>query len=113
LPRVRANCELVVGWFDQTLPGFLESHPQPVAFLHVDSDLYSSASYVLDCLRDRIRPGTIILFDEYFNFPGWQQDEFRAWQEFVDRNHVEYEYIGMVTRHQKVAVRVKEIEVDQ
>ena len=84
-----------------------------MAFLHIDSDLYSSASYVLDRLRDRIRPGTIILFDEYFNFPGWQQDEFRAWQEFVDCNHVRYEYIGMVTRHQKVAVRVTAIEVDQ
>ena len=113
LPRVRDNCELVVGWFDQTLPGFLAIHPEPVAFLHIDSDLYSSASYVLDRLRDRIRPGTIILFDEYFNFPGWQQDEFRAWQEFVDCNHVRYEYIGMVTRHQKVAVRVTAIEVDQ
>ena len=107
LPRVRANCELVVGWFDQTLPGFLAAHPEPVAFLHIDSDLYSSARYVLDQLADRIQPGTIILFDEYFNFPGWQQDEFRAWQEFVTRWQVKYEYIGMVTRHQKVAVRVE------
>ena len=110
LPRVRHNCELVVGWFDQTLPGFLEAHPEPVAFLHIDCDLYSSASYVLDQLSARIRSGTIIVFDEYFNYPGWQQDEFRAWQEFVQQHHVEYEYIGMVTRHQKVAVRVSRID---
>lgn len=106
LPKVRKNCELVVGWFNQTLPSFLEKHTEPVAFLHVDSDLYSSAKYVLNHLNDRIQPGTIIVFDEYFNFPGWEQDEFRAWQEFVNDHNVKYEYIGMVTRHQKVAVRV-------
>ena len=29
-------------------------------------------------------PGTIILFDEYFNYPNWEQHEFKAFQEFVD-----------------------------
>ena len=106
LPRVRDNCRLVVGWFDQTLDRFLQEHAGPIAFLHVDCDLYSSTRYVLSQLADRIRPGTIIVFDEYFNFPGWQQDEFRAWQEFCLEHLVDYEYIGMVTRHQKVAVRV-------
>lgn len=109
LPRVRANCKLVVGWFDQTLPGFLSKHTEPIAFLHIDCDLYSSAQFVLDQLSDRIKSGTIIVFDEYFNFPGWEQDEFRAWKEFVAKHNVEYEYIGMVTRHQKVAVRVTKI----
>lgn len=109
LPRVRKNCELWIGWFNKTLPGFLDSHSGNLAFLHIDSDLYSSASYVLNQLRGRIRPGTIIVFDEYFNYPGWEQDEFRAWQEFVHDNKVKYEYIGFVSRHQKVAVRITEI----
>src|SRR5579859_7811030 len=43
LPRVAKNVELVVGWFDKSLPPFLEGHPGPASFLHVDSDLYSSA----------------------------------------------------------------------
>jgi hypothetical protein len=108
LPRVRSNCRLVVGWFDDTLPGFLTQYPSepPVAFLHIDCDLYSSTDYVLKQLASRIVPGTVIVFDEYFNFPGWQQDEFCAWQEFVKRENIRYEYIGMVTRHQKVAVRI-------
>jgi hypothetical protein len=109
LPRVRANCELVVGWFNQTLPGFVERHTEPVALLHVDCDLYSSTVTVLDCLQRQIRPGTVIVFDEYINYPGWQQDEFRAWQEFVQRHKIQYEYIGRVSRHQKVAVRVLKI----
>lgn len=107
LPRVRGNCELVVGYFDKTLPGFMQQQGQrPVQLLHVDCDLYSSTKTVLDSLRDNIVPGTVIIFDEYINYPGWQQDEFRAWQEHVQSRGLTYEYIGRVSRHQKVAVRV-------
>src|SRR5690606_22475959 len=42
LPEVAANVELVVGWFDKTLPDFLAEHPGDISYLHVDCDLYSS-----------------------------------------------------------------------
>jgi hypothetical protein len=106
LPEVRDNCKLVVGWFDETLPGFVRNNDQPIALLHIDSDLYSSAVTILNALKDQIVPGTVIIFDEYMNYPGWQLDEFKAWQEHVRAYGVRYEYIGRVGRHQKVAVRV-------
>jgi hypothetical protein len=108
LPKVRSNCELVVGWFDQTLPGFKTNKIKngPIALLHVDCDLYSSTVTILNNLKDNIVPGTVIVFDEYMNYPGWQRDEFRAWQEHCKKYGVKYEYIGRVSRHQKVAVRV-------
>jgi len=108
LPRVRKNCQLWVGWFNETLPGFKEKVQltSPIALLHVDCDLYSSAVTILDTLKDNIVPGTVIIFDEYMNYPGWQLDEFRAWQEHCKMYGVKYEYIGRVSRHQKVAIRV-------
>jgi hypothetical protein len=108
LPQVRYNCRLVVGWFDQTLPGFKQNKIKndPIALLHVDCDLYSSTVTILNNLKDNIVPGTVIVFDEYMNYPGWQQDEFRAWQEHCKAFGREYEYIGRVSRHQKVAIRV-------
>jgi hypothetical protein len=108
LPRVRHNCQLWVGWFDQTLPKFKEKIQltRPIALLHVDCDLYSSTVTILNSLKDNIVPGTVIVFDEYINYPGWQLDEFKAWQEHCKKYGVEYEYIGRVSRHQKVAVRV-------
>lgn len=106
LPRVRSNVKLEIGWFDETLEDFLDWYQEPIAFLHIDSDLYSSASYVLENLSSRLRPGSIVLFDEYLNFPGWQNDEFRAWRETVQRHRISYEYIGFVSRHQQVAVRI-------
>ena len=107
LPRVRSNCQLWKGWFNNTLPNFVKSHQSPIALLHIDSDLYSSAVTILQELRKQIVPGTVIIFDEYLNYPGWQLDEFKAWQEFVANQKIQYEYIGYVSRHQKVAIRVK------
>lgn len=106
LPEVSENVELVVGWFDRTLPKFLDEHPGPVSIVHVDCDLYSSTQTVLQQLRERIVPGTIILFDEYFNYPGWEMHEFKAFKEFVDSTGLQYEYIGLNPNHQQVAVRV-------
>jgi hypothetical protein len=107
LPRVRENCKLVVGWFDQTLPIFKNRiENNAIALLHVDCDLYSSTVTILNNLKDNIVPGTVIIFDEYINYPGWQLDEFKAWQEHCKMYGIKYEYIGRVSRHQKVAVRV-------
>lgn len=108
LPKVLPNCQLVVGWFNQTLPGFKKTvlKNDPIALLHIDCDLYSSTVTVLNELKDNIVPRTIIVFDEYLNYPGWQLDEFRAWQEFVVANQIKYEYIGYVSRHQQVAIRI-------
>lgn len=106
LPAVEENVELIVGWFDRTLPTFLDEHPGPAALIHVDCDLYSSTQTVFSQLRERIVPGTIILFDEYFNYPGWELHEYKALQEFATTTGLQYQYIGLNTNHQQVAIRV-------
>ena len=100
------NVRLVRGRFDETLPAFLAQHPGPVRFLHIDCDLYSSAATVFAHVGTRIASGSVILFDEYFNYPGWEQHEFRAFQEFVTGAGLEYSYIGFASGNQSVAVKV-------
>ena len=111
LPEV-PGAELVVGWFDATLPGFLAEHPGPVAFLHLDADLYSSTVTVLDALADRLRPGTVVLFDEYFNYPGWEEHEHRAWGEFVERTGISFEYLGLTADDEQLSVRITAIPAE-
>ena len=53
LPKVPDNVEFEIGYFDATLPGFLEKHAEPIAFLHVDCDLYSSTVTIFDALGSR------------------------------------------------------------
>jgi hypothetical protein len=105
-PRVPANVRLHVGWFDDTLPSFLAEEKGPAAFVHIDCDIYESTHAVFALLEPRIVPGTVIEFDEYFNYPGWQQHEFRAFQEFIARGRRRYEYIGFSAERGHVAVRM-------
>lgn len=108
MPKVPDNVEFHVGYFDATLPGFLEKYQDPVAFLHVDCDLYSSTVTIFEALGHRLQPGAVVLFDEYHNFHRWQQHEFRAFQEFVKSAGVKYEYISFSVTGQQVAVRILE-----
>ena len=106
LPKVPANARLHVGWFDATLPAFLAGNPGPVALLHVDCDIYASTRTIFALLRDRIVPGTVIVFDEYFNYPGWRGHEFKAFQEFVAETGRSYRYLGYSAERGHVAVRI-------
>jgi hypothetical protein len=106
LPKVPANVTLHKGWFDATLPAWKTAHPDRMGFLHVDCDIYSSAHYVLFNLADRFQIGTVIRFDEYFNYPNWRRHEFRAWQEAVAEFGLTYDYIGFQAQDGAVAVRV-------
>ena len=107
-PKVPDNVLFHVGYFDATLPGFLETYEDPVAFLHVDCDLYSSTVTIFDALGPRLQPDAIVLFDEYYNFHRWQQHEFKAFQEFVEKSGAKYEYIAFSVTGQQVAVRILE-----
>lgn len=104
LPQVRDNVTLVKGFFDDSLPQFSEEHTAPFSFIHVDSDLYSSAKCIFDVLSPQIQTGCVIVFDEFFNYPGWQEGEYKAFMEFVEREQKDFEYIGYVETHEQVAV---------
>ena len=108
LPKVLENVQLVKGWFNETLPDFLRKHPGNARFLHIDCDLYSSTVTILTELRDRIIPGTVIAFNEYFNYPGWEQGEFKAFQEFCCENKIKYKYLTYNSQHEQVAVKITE-----
>ncbi|MHC4101740.1 MAG: TylF/MycF/NovP-related O-methyltransferase [Planctomycetota bacterium] len=108
LPTVRDNCVLVKGWFDETLAPFLEQTSGPCALIHIDSDIYSSAKLVLDQLEPRIGDGTMILFDDFFNYPGWKEGEYRAFNEFVERTGVKFEYVGFTFKPVPTEQRLRE-----
>ena len=105
LPNVNSNVRLIKGWFDKSLKDFKVE--KPIAYLHIDCDLYSSTKIIFDYLQPYIVQGTIIVFDEYFNYPGWKQGEFLAFKEFIKTYNYEYEYISYCRNHEQVAVIIK------
>lgn len=75
------NTELVIGLYQDTLADFVKRCPQPVSFMHIDCDLYSSTMAIFNAFKNQIVPGTIILFDELFGYAGYEKYEYRALQE--------------------------------
>lgn len=108
LPTVESNVALHKGWFDSTLPAFLEKVESGinVGYLHVNCDLYSSTKTIFACLANRIKSGTVIVFDEYFNYPGWEGGEFKAFKEFIAYSGLSYEYLTYNRLHEQVAVQI-------
>jgi len=73
--------------------------------LHIDCDLYSSTK-TINGLNDRIQAGTIIVSDEYFNYPGWKKGEYLALKEFCQKYNFNYECISYCEYGQQVAIRI-------
>lgn len=107
IPRVPPNVSIVKGWFSETLPRFIQEHNESVAFIHVDCDLYSSTKCIFDFLRPRIGSGCVIVFDEYFNYPGRQNHEHKAFMELVERHQLGFRYEAFVPNHQQVCVVIQ------
>lgn len=107
LPPVLHNVDLIKGWFENTLPEFAK-RSDPIAFLHIDCDIYSSTATAFQALEPHIVPGTIIVFDELYNYPGCESHEFKAFQEFLDRTGLQAKYLAYNIYHEQVAVQIVE-----
>ena len=89
-PVVPTHIKLHKGWFKDTLPAWKQQHKGPIAFLHMDADIYSSTKEVLVSLDKQIVKGTVITFDEFCNFrlsgkmSKWQDQEFLALMEWLE-----------------------------
>jgi hypothetical protein len=94
LPKVRNNVLLEKGWFSNTIPGFIETMPGNFAFCHIDCDTYEATRDVLELIRSRLTSGTVMVFDEFFGYVGWRVGEWKAWEEFVSKHSLRFEFIG-------------------
>lgn len=106
LPEVADNATLHTGWFEHTLPPFFAANPGPIRLLHIDCDLYSSTCTVLAAAGPRLVPGSVIVFDDLLGYPGYEQHELRAFEEFVHASGLRWELLGAALLGREVAIRV-------
>ncbi len=108
LPTVPKNVTLVKGWFNDTIPIFLNQlKTEPIIrFLHIDCDLYSSTKTIFDLLGKYIQPGTVILFDELIGYKSWQKDEFKAFMEAAKMYSWNYEILLFSFATKQVAIKI-------
>tara|TARA_B100000212_G_scaffold259078_1_gene199067 strand:- start:2995 stop:3609 length:615 start_codon:yes stop_codon:yes gene_type:complete len=75
----------VKGWFEDTLPDWNKNFKGFIKIAHIDSDLYSSCKIVLENIKDKLRVGSFILFDEITHLDG-RDHELKAFVEFCNAN---------------------------
>jgi len=97
IPQLGENIILIKGLFQDTLIDFLKEKNTKISFIHIDSDLYSSAKYVLDTCKSYFNDTCYVVFDELVNFEYFESDksELMALYDFIQENNITYKWIGM------------------
>lgn len=84
-----ANVALIDGAFAESIPQFLRTWDGAAALLHVDCDLYRSTLDCLIPLERYLKPGLVIVFDEYWNYPVFAEHEWLAWRQIRSKFGIE------------------------
>ena len=89
IPKLNSNIEPIVGFVQDTLDDFLKKHNPKINFVHLDMDTYPSTKYALERLKPYLNKDAIIIFDELYNYPGWENGEYKALKEvFKDDEYI-------------------------
>ena len=98
--------EFIVGNFEDTLPTFFSELRPAASIINFDADLYSSTICALNFSKSIIDQHTILIFDEFIINENWEQDEYRALNEFCLNNNYEYEVLAVSFFTKQTAVRL-------
>ncbi len=90
IPKLNSNIEPIVGWVNDTLEDFLKEHNPKIRFVHFDMDLYAPTKFTLEKIKPFLEKGAIIIFDELFNYIGWEEGEYKALNEVFKESEFKY-----------------------
>lgn len=112
VPPDTENCKFIKGMVEDTLVPFLETVPnKKIKFLHLDMDLYEPTKFALEVLKHRFTDGTILVFDDFYNYSNWDEFSYKALAEVIDKipfDLVPIATIGWETGWASVAFQLKE-----
>jgi tetratricopeptide (TPR) repeat protein len=105
IPKIEGG-EFIAGKFEDTLPIFF-AEPRPLAsVINFDADLYSSTICALNHAKPVMDKHTVLIFDELIAHECWEQNEFKALNDFVIENNLTYEVVAISFLTKQVAVKL-------
>ena len=104
IPNLKKNIRPRVGWIQDTLPSFLLEKNPKINFMHIDTDTYETAKFILQNTKKYLCKNSIIVFDELYNFPGWDVGEYKALTETFSAN--EYKFIGFAQKGEQSVIQI-------
>ena len=106
VPKIPGG-EFIVGKFEDTLPKFFFKKRPLASLINFDADLYSSTLCALNYSNKVIDEKTILVFDEFLMSDNWEEDEYKALNEFCNNLGVDYEVLAVSFFSKQVAVKLK------
>ncbi len=104
IPKLENNVVPISGWIQDTLPVFLKEKKPKINFVHVDVDTYETSKFILESIKPHLMNGSIILFDELYNFEGWDVGEYKALNEIFKDN--EYKFLCFASDSSQVVIKI-------
>lgn len=89
-PKVNDNVELIIGNIQNTLDNFLSKNDYGINFVHIDVNTYETTKFILEKIKPKLVKGSIIIFDDYYNLPGWRNGEHKAMTEVFSDDQFKY-----------------------
>ena len=105
IPQIEGG-EFIVGRFDDTLLTFFSESRPTASLINFDADLYSSTICALNHSKPVIDQHTLLIFDEFLMNDNWEDDEYKALDEFCLHNSFTYEVLAVSFITKQVAVRL-------
>ena len=105
VPNIKGG-EFIVGKFEDTLPIFFAKNHPLASVINFDADLYSSTICALNFSKSVMDKDTVLIFDELIMNESWEQDEFKALNEFCSTNHYTFEVLAISFSSKQVAVKL-------
>ena len=105
VPKIKGG-KFIVGKFEDTLPGFFAEERPMASIINFDADLYSSTICALNFAKPVIDKDTILIFDQFIINEFWEQDEYKALEEFCANNDYTYEVVAISFFTKQVAVKI-------
>ena len=93
---IDSRVQLIHGRVEEVLEKFLENEKPEFSLIHFDMDLYGPTRFALEKIIPFLKPGTLILFDELYGYPGWEYGEFKALNELLPESRYRYLAFGPI-----------------
>ena len=96
----------VKGWFQDSVGAALrDARFEGMSVYHLDADLFSSTLFVLFQIHDQLKPGDLLIFDEYSS----HEHEHKAFELFKQccSQDLRFDFVDAVNNYRQVAFRVQ------
>jgi tetratricopeptide (TPR) repeat protein len=108
IPQISGG-EFIVGKFEDTLPKFFSKKRSVASLINFDADLYSSTICALNNTKNIIDEDTILVFDEFLMNDRWEEDEYKALEEFCNNFNFSYDVLAVSFYTKQIGVKLKKL----